>query len=1067
MKKNLLIFYLFIYFACDVFGQSISTNGLKIWLSADSIHINQNNKVDKLFDQSGQNNHCSQLDTFFQPIFIPNNLTINNKPSILMDGVNDYMFFNNRIIDIRTIFFVIKKNGLNAPFETILGDPINYDFVGTDNGPEIFNNTFTNSNILSGSIRINKIPISNVANALKPTNYSILSLTTSGNVSAGYLTRDRSFINRVWKGEYLELIIYNRPFSAIEIDSVENYLIKKYSPFLNLGSDISISPMNGCIPSNSLSIQANPNFQAYLWSNGNTTNQINVNQYGEYSVICTDVFGINHYDTLKVIPTPKNFNYPSNNALCGTSSIIWNTQLDKSANQFQWQDNSTDSLIIINNPGSYFVTITDTLGCIYNSNTLTISQDNFTSSASLGPNISLCAGNFITLTSGASPSLTYTWSTGSNNDSLLINTTGQYSVIVTNTNNCVAKDTINVAIIGQAPVANFTTSIGCINSIVNFTDLSIPPSGNTITSYDWNFGDISSGAANTSSLTNPSHTYTNTGMYTVSLKVISSVGCEQIIRKTIQVLPKLTVNFTVGLSCQNDSTSFFGSIINPTGFTTSSMKWSFGDPSSGSANTSSIISPKHLFNNSTNYTIKLVATNNAGCKDSLVNIIAVKGQVKADFTYNSACTNTSTFFQDNSIVPAPIASNIRSWNFGTSAASGVTVSKTYTNSGVYSVTLSVTGNNGCNSSISKVITIFNPPITSFTIPIFCAKDTATAINTSIAQSGIISSYNWKLNNISFSSVQNPTISIANAGNYPIKLTVINSFGCKDSLTKTIMVNPLPIVDFTTSPAAYYYINSPITFSPSINNASFYLWNITSVPTTTIQNPTITFNSTGTYIASLLLEDQQGCKNSVTKTLLMSKRFLDVAILNVNSSKDSDGFVTVQTDIANYGTIPVSILDLSYQISDGGNIKETWNGTLNPNSFFSYTFISKTATQIKSTNNITCVDIKKANSINDENQSNNKLCNVLNSDEINVSNPIPNPTNAEITLPIILNKEIDFSISIYNSNAQIQYEEKTQRGIIGLNLITLPTANYARGCYVIKTVIDDKIFIKKFIKINNE
>ena len=67
----------------------------------------------------------------------------------------------------------------------------------------------------------------------------------------------------------------------------------------------------------------------------------------------------------------------------------------------------------------------------------------------------------------------------------------------------------------------------------------------------------------------------------------------------------------------------------------------------------------------------------------------------------------------------------------------------------------------------------------------------------------------------------------------------------------------------------------------------------------------------------------------------------------------------------------------------------------------------------------------------------------------------------------MNKEIDFSVSIYNSNGQIQYEEKTQKGIIGLNLITLPTANYARGCYIIKTVIDDKIFIKKFIKISNE
>lgn len=1067
MKKKLLIFYLFIYFACNVFGQSISTNGLKIWLSADSIHINQNNKVDKLFDQSGQNNHCSQLDTFFQPIFIPNNLTINNKPSILMDGVNDYMFFNNRIIDIRTIFFVIKKNGLNVPFETILGDSINYDFVGANNGPEIFNNTFTNSNILSGSIRINKIPISNVANALKPTNYSILSLTTSGNVSAGYLTRDRSFTNRVWKGEYLELIIYNRPFSAIEIDSVENYLIKKYSPFLNLGSDISISPMNGCIPSNSVSIQANPDFQAYLWSNGNTTNQINVNQYGEYSVICTDIFGINHYDTIKVIPPPKNFNYPSKNALCGTGSITWNTQLNKSANQFQWQDNSIDSLIIITNPGTYHVTITDTLGCVYNSNTLTIIQDNFASSVSLGPDLSLCAGNSISLVSGVTPSLTYTWSTGSNNDSITITNTGQYSVIVTNTNSCVAKDTINITVAGQAPVANFTSSIGCKNNAVSFTDLSVPPSGNTINSYDWNFGDLSSGSANTSTLSNPFHTFSDTGNYSITLKVITNIGCEQSVTKTIHIAPKPIVNFTVGLSCQNDSTSFFGSITNPGGYTTSSLKWNFGDPSSGGANNSTLISPKHLFSNSTNYTIKLVATNNAGCKDSLTNIIAVKGQVKADFTYSSACTNTATLFQDNSIVPAPNSSNIRSWNFGTSTASGLTVSKSYTNSGVYSVTLSVTGNNGCNSSIAKVITIFNPPITSFTIPTFCAKDTVTAINTSIAQSGIISSYNWRLNTVSFSSIQNPTLSIASAGNYPVSLTTTNNFGCKDSLTKIIMVNPLPIVDFTTNPASYYYINEPVAFIPSINNANFYFWNISPSPTTTVQSPIVTFTNQGIYKAFLLLQDQQGCKNSISKNLTVAKRFLDIGILNVNSSKDADGFVSVQTDIVNYGTIPAYTIDLNYQVSDGGNIKETWTGTLTPNSYFTYTFNSKISTQPHSTNHITCVDAKKVNGMSDEKLENNKLCNALNSNDISVSNPIPNPTSSDIVLPVILNKDLTFSISIYNSTGQIIYEKPSQNGLTGLNLITIPSSNYARGCYIIKTTIDDKVFIKKFIKIGNE
>jgi PKD repeat protein len=878
----------------------------------------------------------------------------------------------------------------------------------------------------------------------------------ANNITLGY----RSDVTNVFNANFdmAEFIIFDSIIPASQFDLINSYLVNRYSTKVDLGPDIN-ETYSFCPKVLSTNIP----YQEYLWSNGLTTPTISINQSGTYFVQTKDKYGLYSRDTI-VVNFP-NTNNPGDSIICPGNIFVWNTQLNNTGYTFVWQDSSNDSLFVINSAGIYSVTIADSFSCAI-TQSLSVSVDVFASGISLGPDTSLCAGNAITLASGAYSSHSYLWSTGSTNDSLLINTGGQYSVIVTNTNNCVAKDTINVNVVGFAPIANFTTSVGCINSIVNFTDLSVPPLGNTLTAYEWNFGDLGS-ATNTSTLSNPSHTYTNTGTYTVSLKVISNAGCEQTIRKTIQVFPKPTVNFISGISCQNDSTTFSSLTTSASGYSITSLNWNFGDPTSGTANTSSLISPKHLFSNQANYTIKLVATNNAGCKDSLINIIAVRAQVKADFTVSSPCANTATFFQDNSIVPPSPNTNIRTWNLGSGPVNGLTVSKTYTSPGVYYVTLTVNSSNQCSSSITKLISIFAAPTASFAIPAFCSKDTITATNLSVAQSGIITSTNWKLNSLNFSSIQNPTLSISNAGSYNVRLTVTNSFGCKDSITKAILVNPLPNADFTTNPTTYYYINSPVNFIPSITNASSYFWSISSIGTSTAQSPSATYNTEGTYTVSLNLQDMQGCKNSVTKTLFVSKRFLDVAILNVNSTKDNDGFMTIQTDIANYGSIPVSSLDLSYKVSDGANVQETWNGILNPNSFFSYTFISKTATQIGSSNNISCVNIKKANGINDQNQTNNELCNVLNTNDITVSNPIPNPTNADITLPIILNKEIDFSVSIYNSNGQIQYEEKTQKGIVGLNLITLPTANYARGCYIIKTVIDDKIFIKKFIKISNE
>lgn len=1062
MNKYFLYLYFILFIGLNTRGQVSNLTpfqipDLQLWLRSDSLVSLNQDSVYQWDDISINLRHAIQLTKSSQPHFIGNIFKLNNKPVIKFDGVNDFMSFTS--LNVGTVFILVKHDIPSTSYNTLFGNSTSYRWHGGVN-QNLFNNYVETSNIINGQGYVNGNSILPI-NMEKPSEYSILELQPSNLHPAERITGDNPGDNGAsfWKGDFAEIIIYDRILTNSERTQVEDYLFFKYAPPVVLPGDITINN-SFC----DTTISPAGYYADYLWSTGAITSSISVNSSGKYWVKATNIFGKVSSDTI-LVSYPGNF-LSQNSILCKGDSLVWNTNLPHNPYTFQWQNNTTDSLFTIKQGGQYYVKITDGNGCSINSNTITITQDNFPTIASLGPDVSLCAGNSITLVSGISSSLTYTWSTGSNNSSLLVNTSGQYSVVVTNTNNCVAKDTINVSISGFAPISNFTTNVGCVNSIVSFTDLSIPPSGNTITSYSWNFGDIPSGAANTSTLANPSHTYTNTGTYTVSLRVTTNAGCEQTTIKTLTVFPKPIVNFVSGNSCQNDSTAFSSLCTSVAGYSITSLNWNFGDP--GSANTSNLINPKHLFSNQANYTIKLVATNNVGCKDSLINIIAVKAQVKADFTYSTPCTNTATVFQDNSIVPAPNSSNTRTWNFGSLGTSnGLTPTKTYTSSGVYYVTLSVTGINGCSSSITKLITIFSPPIASFSVPTICAKDTFTITNTSLAQSGIISTNDWKINNNHFSSILNPTLSINAAGTYSVKLTTTNSFGCENSTTNTITVNVIPNVDFTTVPSSYYYINSPITLTPNITNASSYLWNISNYAPTSIFSPTVTFTNEGDYTASLFLVDQSGCKNSITKTLSVSKRFLDAAILNVISNKDNDGFMTVQADIANYGSIPVSTLDLNYQVSDGGNIKETWNGMLNPGSFLSYTFSSKTSTQLSSSNNITCVEIKKVNTINDENESNNTLCGSLNSDEISVSNPIPNPTNADITLPIILNKDIDITISIYNSTGQIQYEDATQKGTTGLNLITLSTSNYSRGCYIIKVNIDDKVFIKKFIKISNQ
>src|SRR3989442_11610823 len=71
----------------------------------------------------------------------------------------------------------------------------------------------------------------------------------------------------------------------------------------------------------------------------------------------------------------------------------------------------------------------------------------------------------------------------------------------------------------QPPVAAFSSS--CSGLTCSFTSTSSDPDG-SITAYSWTFGD-----GGTSTVQNPSHTYTAGGTYTVALTVTDNAGLDQ------------------------------------------------------------------------------------------------------------------------------------------------------------------------------------------------------------------------------------------------------------------------------------------------------------------------------------------------------------------------------------------------------------------------------------------------------------------------------------------------------------------------------------------------------------
>jgi PKD repeat protein len=230
---------------------------------------------------------------------------------------------------------------------------------------------------------------------------------------------------------------------------------------------------------------------------------------------------------------------------------------------------------------------------------------NFTASPTSGTNPLTVT---FTDTSTNSPT-SWAWTFGDGGTSTLKNpshqytTAGTYSVTLKATNsagNNILTRTNYIKVIAVAPVANFTASptSGTNPLTVTFTDTST----NSPTSWAWTFGD-----GGTSTLKNPSHKYTRTGTFKVTLKATNAVG-NNILTRTNYIkvnayapVANFTASPTSGVSPL--TVKFTDTSTNsPTSWT-----WTFGD-----GGTSRLKSPSHKYTRSGSYTVTLIVRNAQG-----------------------------------------------------------------------------------------------------------------------------------------------------------------------------------------------------------------------------------------------------------------------------------------------------------------------------------------------------------------------------------------------------------------------------------------------------------------------
>lgn len=230
------------------------------------------------------------------------------------------------------------------------------------------------------------------------------------------------------------------------------------------------------------------------------------------------------------------------------------------------------------------------------------------------------------------------------------------------------------------PDADFdvSDSLGC-SGILNVATANHTRSAS---SYVWDWGDNSS----TSSLTNPTHLYNTEGQYLISL-VASDGVCRDTALQLVRVSVKPTANFNVSdtLTCDTARVQFINLSNGASNFL-----WSYSDGGS-----STDVNPIHSFAPSlTPYSVKLVADNGLGCKDSLTkaNLVVAKVPPAADFYISPSAVITvpNYTFSFNNLTPN---SNrfFYQWNLGDGTFDSTynILNHKYTDTGNYAVQLIV------------------------------------------------------------------------------------------------------------------------------------------------------------------------------------------------------------------------------------------------------------------------------------------------------------------------------------------------------------------------------------------
>jgi len=413
----------------------------------------------------------------------------------------------------------------------------------------------------------------------------------------------------------------------------------------------------------------------------------------------------------------------------------------------------------------------------------------------------------------------------------------------------------------------------------------------------------------------------------VYLTVTDANGCENTFMDSVRVDAPLEMDFQATRVCHLDS-NFFVATYMPSEDTILSWEWDFGDGNMVMCSDTMY----HTYTQSGTYFVSLTIENHKGCQQTLIRQIMVDAKPAVDFVFSPALCDEPTFFSDLTDPGFGATAIGWEWDFG-DIASGTNNTSTLQDpyhqylpqDSIYFVKLMVTNSFGCIDSLEKEVAkglcmqaLFEPstPAQCNNTEV-CFKDSSYIVGDDYS----IQTWHWAMGDgqqIEYTEFQDSIChTYEQSGAYTVQLIIfseIDGMMFSDTTYREIMVSAVPSAALAFQSPCAEGITRFFDISDTYNvEIVSWQWDFgvegIDTDTSSLKDPTYTYQSAGIYTVQLIVENENGCLDTT---------FTDMQVFNnpdaaFSSSIACAGGTTVFTD----ESTPAEG-DLAYWLWDFGN-----------------------------------------------------------------------------------------------------------------------------------------------------